>query len=85
MNNIVEMSVTEVANAIQTKKVSSVEATQACIDQISAWQPKVNAFISFDPEDALDQAKAADVALAGGNVWGSLHGVPLAHKEFLAI
>jgi aspartyl-tRNA(Asn)/glutamyl-tRNA(Gln) amidotransferase subunit A len=81
MNNIVEMSLTEVANAIQTKKVSSVEATQACIDQISAWQPKVNAFISFDPEDALDQAKAADVALAGGNVWGSLHGVPLAHKD----
>ncbi|MDA0369260.1 MAG: amidase [Proteobacteria bacterium] len=81
MNSIVEMSLTEVANAIQTKKVSSVEATQACIDQVLAWQPKVNAFISFDPEDALDQAAAADADLAVGSVRGPLHGVPLAHKD----
>jgi aspartyl-tRNA(Asn)/glutamyl-tRNA(Gln) amidotransferase subunit A len=81
MNSIVEMSLTEVANAIQAKKISSVEATQACIDQVLAWQPKVNAFISFDPEDALDQAAAADADLAVGSVRGRLHGVPLAHKD----
>jgi aspartyl-tRNA(Asn)/glutamyl-tRNA(Gln) amidotransferase subunit A len=81
MSDIVEMSLTEVADAIQRKKVSSVEATQACIDQIEAWQPQVNAFISFDPKDALEQAKAADDDLAGGSVRGPLHGVPLAHKD----
>lgn len=81
MSDIVEMSLTEAADAIQSKKVSSVEATQACIDQVEAWQPKVNAFISFDPEDALEQAKAADDDLAVGSVRGPLHGVPLAHKD----
>ena len=81
MNDIVGMTLTEVASAIQSKKVSSVEVTQACIAQVEAWQPSTNAFISFDPEDALDQAKAADADLAAGNVRGPLHGVPLAHKD----
>ncbi len=81
MNDIVNMSMTEVADAIRSKKVSSVEVTQACIDQSEAWQPKVNAFVTFDPEGALAQAKAADADLAKGNVRGSLHGVPLAHKD----
>jgi len=81
MSDILDMSLTEVADAIQAKTVSSVEATQACIDQVAAWQPKINAFVSFDAEDALAQAKAADADLAAGKVRGPLHGVPLAHKD----
>ena len=81
MSDLVNMSMTEVADAIRSKKVSSVEATQACIDHTEKWQPKVNAFITFDPEDALAQAKQADADLAKGNVRGALHGVPLAHKD----
>ncbi|MEQ9449072.1 MAG: amidase, partial [Rhodospirillaceae bacterium] len=81
MNDIVQMSLTEVADAIRSKKVSAVEATQACIAQAEKWQPKINAYVSFDPDGALEQAKQADADLAAGNVRGSLHGVPLAHKD----
>lgn len=81
MSAIVDMSLTEVADAIRSKKISAREATEACIGQIEAWQPAINAFITFDPEGALAQADAADAELAKGNVRGSLHGVPLAHKD----
>ncbi|MDA0367243.1 MAG: amidase [Proteobacteria bacterium] len=81
MSGIVQMSLTEVADAIRSKKISAVEATQACIDQIDKWQPKVNAFVTYDPDGALSQAKQADADLAKGNARGPLHGVPLAHKD----
>ena len=75
------MSLTAVANAIATKKLSSREVTQSCLDRIAKWQPKLNAFMAIEAEDALKAADAADAALAKGGAKGVLHGVPLAHKD----
>jgi aspartyl-tRNA(Asn)/glutamyl-tRNA(Gln) amidotransferase subunit A len=75
------MSLTAVAQAIAQKRLSSREATQSCLDRIARWQPKLNAFMSLEAEDALKAADAADAALAKGSVKGVLHGVPLAHKD----
>src|SRR6266403_827132 len=65
------MSLTSVAKAIAEKRVSSREATQACLDRIAQWQPRLNAFMAIE----------AEAALAKGNKPGALHGVPLAHKD----
>src|SRR4029077_10826345 len=70
-----------VARAIAEKRVSSREATQACLDRIAQWQPRLNAFMAIEAEAALAAADAADGALAKGNKRGALHGVPLAHKD----
>ncbi len=75
------MSLTAVAKAIAEKRVSSREVTQSCLDRIAKWQPKLNAFMSIEAEDALKAADAADAALAKGGAKGVLHGVPLAHKD----
>jgi aspartyl-tRNA(Asn)/glutamyl-tRNA(Gln) amidotransferase subunit A len=75
------LSLTAVADAIARKQVSSREVTQACLDRIGKWQPKLNAFIAIEPEEALAAADAADKALAKGGKLGVLHGVPLAHKD----
>ena len=75
------LSLTEVAQAIAQKRVSSREVTQSCLDRIAQWQPRLNAFMSIEAEEALAAADAADTALAGGNSRGALHGVPLAHKD----
>ncbi|MBB5048799.1 aspartyl-tRNA(Asn)/glutamyl-tRNA(Gln) amidotransferase subunit A [Rhodopseudomonas rhenobacensis] len=75
------LSLSEIATAIAQKKFSSREATFACLNRIAALQPKLNAFIAIEPEDALAAADAADVALAHGDNKGALHGVPLAHKD----
>jgi aspartyl-tRNA(Asn)/glutamyl-tRNA(Gln) amidotransferase subunit A len=75
------LSLSEVALAIAQKRVSSREVTQSCLDRIAQWQPRLNAFMSIEADEALAAAGAADAALAGGKSHGALHGVPLAHKD----
>jgi aspartyl-tRNA(Asn)/glutamyl-tRNA(Gln) amidotransferase subunit A len=75
------LSLTEVAQAIAQKRISSREATQSCLDRITQWQPRLNAFMAIEPDEALAAADAADAAFAGGSARGALHGVPLAHKD----
>ena len=75
------MTLVEVASAIATKKVSSREVTQALLDRVAKWQPKLNAFIAIEAEAALKAADDSDAALAKGDSKGLLHGVPLAHKD----
>ena len=75
------LSLTSVAQAIATKRLSSREVTQSCLDRIAQWQPRLNAFMAIEAEEALKAADAADAALAKGNIGGALHGVPLAHKD----
>src|ERR1700729_4170030 len=75
------LSLTSVAQAIAEKRVSSREATQSCLDRIKQWQPRLNAFMAIEAEEALAAADAADAALTKGANRGALHGVPLAHKD----
>jgi aspartyl-tRNA(Asn)/glutamyl-tRNA(Gln) amidotransferase subunit A len=75
------LSLSEVARAIAQKRISSREATQSCLTRITEWQPRLNAFMTIEADQALAAADAADAALAGGNHRGALHGVPLAHKD----
>src|ERR1700733_8236051 len=74
-------SLVEVAQAIAQKRISSREATQSCLDRIAQWQPRLNAFMAIEADEALAAADAADALLAKGNLAGALHGVPLAHKD----
>src|ERR1700692_652305 len=75
------LSLTEVAQAISKKRLSSREVTQSCLDRITQWQPRLNAFMAIEADAALAAADAADAALAKGKVGGALHGVPLAYKD----
>jgi aspartyl-tRNA(Asn)/glutamyl-tRNA(Gln) amidotransferase subunit A len=75
------MSLTAVAKAIAEKTVSSHEVTRSCLHRIAQWQPRLNAFMALEAEQALKAADEADAALAKGNAKGVLHGVPLAHKD----
>jgi aspartyl-tRNA(Asn)/glutamyl-tRNA(Gln) amidotransferase subunit A len=75
------LSLSEVAKAIAQKRFSSREVTKSCLDRIVQWQPRLNAFMTVETDDALAAADAADAALAKGNISGVLHGVPLAHKD----
>jgi aspartyl-tRNA(Asn)/glutamyl-tRNA(Gln) amidotransferase subunit A len=75
------MSLTAVAKAIADKKLSSHEVTRSCLHRIAQWQPRLNAFMALEAEQALKAADEADAAQAKGNAKGVLHGVPLAHKD----
>jgi len=75
------LSLTEVARAIAQKRFSSREVTLACLNRVAQWQPRLNAFMAIETDEALAAADAADAVLAKGSNYGALHGVPLAHKD----
>ena len=78
---ILNASLVETAEAIRTKKLSSVEVVQAAITRAEKLQPVLNCFIQLLGNEALAEAKKADAQLARGELRGPLHGVPLAHKD----
>ncbi len=74
--------IAELAQALASKRLSSVELTTALFDRIDALNPRLNAFLARDRKRALGEAKAADVRLAAGNAT-PLTGIPIAHKDVL--
>ena len=76
-------SATAIAAAIRQRKLSSLEATSACLARIEAVNPKLNAVVQLDGEAALAEARRADQDLARGKTRGPLHGVPITIKDSL--
>ncbi len=74
-------SAIEIARSIRDKQVSAVEVLNHFLDRVDAYNPKLNAIIWQDREGARARAAEADAALARGEVWGPLHGVPMTIKE----
>ena len=67
------------ARLIRTKKLSAVEAVRAFVDRIERVNPKVNAIVTFLPDEALKRAKALDRKKEKP----PLAGLPIAHKDLL--
>ena len=64
---------------IHARKVSATEVMRAFIARIERVNPKVNAIVTFLPEEALKKAKAFDRKPAAG----ALAGLPVAHKDIV--
>jgi amidase len=77
------LSATELENIIRTKELSAREVMEAHLVQIEHVNPKVNAIVTFLPEQAMEKARAADEALARNEAVGLLHGLPVAHKDLV--
>src|SRR5262245_43556861 len=71
----------ELAAAIRRRPVSAGEVLQAYLAQIARYNPTLNAIVTLDEASARQRAGAADAALARGEVWGPLHGVPITLKD----
>jgi amidase len=71
----------ELARMIREKEVSAREVMEAHLAQIEQVNPKVNAIVTLVAEQALEQADAADAALADGGPVGPLHGLPVGIKD----
>jgi aspartyl-tRNA(Asn)/glutamyl-tRNA(Gln) amidotransferase subunit A len=75
------LDLSEVSQAVQKKKVSPVELTEACLAQIEKLNPELNAFITVTAESALEEARAAEKEINRKEWRGPLHGIPLAVKD----
>lgn len=79
--NIVFATANQLAQMIREKEVSAVEVLEAYLKQIDKHNSKLNAIATLDAERAITRAKEADEALAKGENWGALHGVPITIKD----
>src|SRR5262249_30396980 len=69
------------ASKIRLKEISALELLECYLQRVEHYNPRLNAVIFMQGEQARQRAKAADTALARGEIWGPLHGVPMTIKE----
>ncbi len=72
-------TLSELAAGLRGKQFSSAELTQTFLSRIDQHK-NINAFITIDPETALQQAQTADQLIASGK-GGPLAGIPIAQKD----
>jgi Asp-tRNA(Asn)/Glu-tRNA(Gln) amidotransferase A subunit family amidase len=77
----VELTATEAAGKIARGDISSEEYTKALIAQVEKLDDTVGAFIHFDPDHAIAQARERDAYRANGHAVGALHGIPVGIKD----
>src|SRR5215475_1065479 len=74
-------SAAEIARLIRERKISAVETLEHFLARVETYNSRLNAIIWLDAARACERARAADAALAKGEIWGPLHGVPMTVKE----
>ena len=81
MNDPTALTLRDATAAIAQRRLHAEALVEACLDRIERLQPTLNCFIRVTADAAREKARAADHAVKDGRSLGSLHGVPLAHKD----
>ena len=64
------LSAAELSRLIESREVSPVEATEAYLDRIDDLDFKYNSYLTVCREQALEEARGAESAIAQGNYLG---------------
>lgn len=81
MKNPASLSATAAARAIAGGQLGSEELVRACLDRVAALEGELHAWAWIEPDQALAQARDADLARRSGQPLGPLHGVPVGIKD----
>ena len=74
--DLVFMGARKLARLVRTRKLSATELVKAFIARIEAVNPKVNAIVTFVPDDALKAARRVDRS-------APMAGLPIAYKDMI--
>ena len=80
MTDLINLHISEAADLLAKKEISSVELTKAHLAEMEKGRV-LNAFITETPERAMADAEASDKRRANGESLGALDGIPIANKD----
>jgi len=83
MSDLIKLNASELVDLLGKREVSSVEVTQAHLDQIAKVGDAVHSFLHISGESALATAREVDAKRAAGEKLPDLAGVPIAVKDNL--
>lgn len=75
------LELTEVAELIRTRQVTSTEVTETILQRIESLDPQLLSYVHLMPDAARAAARVADQELGRGRCRGPLHGVPIGVKD----
>ena len=76
---------TELADLVRRRQVTSVQLTTMYLDRLARLDPQLLCATTVTRERALDKARAADTEIAARRYKGPLHGIPWGAKDLLAV
>ena len=82
MSDITKLTLADARDAVQAKKISALELTQAHLASMEKARA-LNAYVVETPDKALAMARASDARIASGEA-GPLEGLPLGIKDLYA-
>ncbi|SPE62961.1 Glutamyl-tRNA(Gln) amidotransferase subunit A [Streptomyces netropsis] len=81
-----ELSVTDAAEAVRSRRVSPVELVDSVLERIEEVEPRLRAFTTVTAAHARKAARTAEAAIAGGTPpRGPLHGIPVGLKDLIDV
>jgi aspartyl-tRNA(Asn)/glutamyl-tRNA(Gln) amidotransferase subunit A len=83
MTDLAWLTVTQAAELLRGRQLSPVEYATALIDRIERHDGRLNAFLRFTPELALEDARRAEAEITRGGWRGPFHGVPYGLKDIV--
>jgi aspartyl-tRNA(Asn)/glutamyl-tRNA(Gln) amidotransferase subunit A len=78
-------SLLEAARLIETKQLSPVDLTEACLARIRERDGELRAFITVTEDGARADAARAQKDVAAGSYRGALHGIPVSVKDLVDV
>ena len=80
-----DFSIATLVEQIRSGKRSALDLVDSCLEQIATQDDVLNAFITVLADDAREQARNADVAVAREQKIGPLHGIPISVKDIIDV
>ena len=81
--NLYKLTIAQASKLLIEGKTTSVDLTQACLNQIKNIEPKIDAFLFFDESGALRKAKESDDRRANNRALSKLDGIPVSIKDLI--
>jgi aspartyl-tRNA(Asn)/glutamyl-tRNA(Gln) amidotransferase subunit A len=84
MTSLADLSAVDLVTRYRDRSLSPVEVTEAVLQRIEAWEPKLQALWALDAAAARAAAAASAARWAKGRPAGPVDGVPVTIKENMA-